>query len=231
MQSPTPPIASAAPRQAKATKAFWRNKLGGGATVPLSRYITFFSIVIVGCAIDLWTKHAMFSWRGLPPPWRHSGTPHAPWWLWKNVFGIETALNQGALFGMGQGKVWLFAILSVFAAAGIVYWLFGARAARDGFFTVALGLVMAGILGNLYDRLGLWANPTGKTIYAVRDWILISYGGYEFDLLGRKWASWPNFNIADSMLVCGAVLIVCHAVFAKPKDESSPSSAEGEEKN
>ena len=84
-----------------------------------------------------------------------------------------------------------------------------ARAAVDWLLTVALGAVMAGILGNLYDRLGLWTLPgkTGPTIHAVRDFILVQY---------PPW-TWPNFNLADSSLVCGAALLMWHAFRSNPK--------------
>ena len=81
---------------------------------------------------------------------------------------------------------------------------------RDAWLTVALGCVMAGVLGNLYDRLGLhgevWpaTHPrAGETIYAVRDWILWQ--------ANDRWR-WPNFNIADSLLVVGAAVLFFHAL-------------------
>lgn len=166
----------------------------------------------------------MFAWRGLPPIWRGEvPTEREIYPIVEGFLGIETALNQGALFGMGQGKVWLFATLSFLAIGGIAYWLFIAKAAKDQFLNFALGVIMGGILGNLYDRLGLWGGvgPDGNTIYAVRDWILISYGGLEFPYLGRDW---PNFNIADSLLVCGAGLLIWHS-FRQPSPEPKPSEA------
>lgn len=163
----------------------------------------FFALAAGGCALDLWTKRVIFQWRGLP---RFDNV----WWIWKDYLGIETALNTGALFGMGKDMVWLFAALSVAATIGILYWLFVAGSARDLLLTITLSLITGGILGNLYDRLGLWGGktPDGETIYAVRDWILISYGGHNLPLLGQ---TWPNFNIADSLLVCGAALLIWHA--------------------
>jgi signal peptidase II len=133
----------------------------------------------------------------------------------QRVVVVETALNYGALFGMGQNMGWLFATLSVLALAGILYWLFVAKAARDWLLTIALAGVTAGILGNLYDRLGLWANPTGSPIYAVRDWILFRYGQH----------TWPNFNIADSLLVCGAGLLIWHAWKFQGEADSAAGSS------
>ncbi len=48
-------------------------------------------------AADLWTKAAVFRWRGLP------GETDI-WWVIDGYFGIETAVNIGAVFGVGAGK-------------------------------------------------------------------------------------------------------------------------------
>jgi signal peptidase II len=176
--------------------------------VPLSRYLVFFSLAAGGCVLDLATKTWMFAWLDMPDPRRE------PWWVWKDVFGFQTNLNEGALFGMGQGFWPLFAALSIAAGIGILIWLFGVGAARDWLLTVALALVTIGILGNLYDRLGLpgltWPAGTpghqpGAPVHAVRDFIQVMIGSWP----------WPTFNLADSSLVCGAALLVWHAIFTK----------------
>lgn len=179
--------------------------------VAANRYAVFSTIALIGCALDLATKHWVFAALGRP------GGP--TWWIWEGIFGFQTSLNEGALFGMGQGKVWLFAALSVAAAVGIVYWLFVAGAARDWLLTVALGCVMAGILGNLYDRLGFWSLPGGPAgpVHAVRDWILVKY---------QNWV-WPNFNLADSFLVCGAAMLVWHAFRTEANPAKPEPSASG----
>lgn len=171
--------------------------------VPTNRYIAFFSIAAVGLAADLITKQIMFAWLGLPTANRALGSNC--YWIIENYVGFETAVNRGALFGMGEGYWWLFSILSVVAAIGIVTWLFFFRAAHDRWLTVALGCVMAGIFGNLYDRLGLW-DSTGMPAafdHGVRDWILFRWREVKY--------TWPNFNIADCLLVCGAAMLVVHA--------------------
>jgi signal peptidase II len=171
------------------------------SAVPLSRYIAFFAIALCACAADLATKSWVFGWLGSPGG--------RTWWLWKGVFGFQTSLNPGALFGMGPGFWPLFAALSVAAAVGIIVWLFPLGAARNWLLTVALALVTAGILGNLYDRLALHglAGSDGAPLHAVRDFIVMCQIG--------QWHC-PNYNLADSALVCGAALLVCHAFFTKP---------------
>jgi signal peptidase II len=189
-------------------------------TLPASRYVVFLSIAAAGCAIDLATKSWIFGRLGMPGY-------NPPIWLIDEIFGLETSLNEGALFGIGQGKVGLFAALSVVAALGIVYWLFVHGAARDWLLTVSLGSIMAGVCGNFYDRLGLhglrWPagyprHEEGEPVYAVRDWLHFKVDAWNFD--------WPVFNIADSMLVCGALLLVLHSFLAPPEKAAAAAKAE-----
>ncbi len=172
-----------------------------------SRYLLFSAIVSVGILADLATKHWIFAWLGPPDP----RLPNLPRWVFQDVAGFQTSLNQGALFGFGQGWTMLFAGLSVAATIAILYWLFVAKAARSLLLTSALALITAGILGNLYDRLGLYGlrSPAGLPVYAVRDWILVRI--YHWD--------WPNFNLADSMLVVGASLLFWQAFFG-PREQA-----------
>lgn len=173
----------------------------------------FFLIVLAGVAADLSTKSWIFNRLGFPPS--------PPWWLCGKVFGLETSINEGALFGMGQGGVPVFIALSVAAAIGILIWLFRGGTSHDLVLTVALACIFCGILGNLYDRLGLhglkWPadyppHHAGDIVYGVRDWILVMISHHR----------WPNFNIADSMLVSGAILLVWHAW--RGQDESEKES-------
>ena len=145
MRSLTPLTASSAQRVSKG------NKAPGRGSVPLSLAV-FFGLALGGCALDLATKGWIFQKLGVPGV--QQGTPAPPIWIIDGIFGFETSLNEGALFGMGQGQAILFAVLSVAAAVGILGWLLFGQVWRDLHLTLALGLVMAGILGNLYDRLG-----------------------------------------------------------------------------
>lgn len=186
----------------------------GAAALPLGRYITFAVIALVGGGVDLLTKQWVFAWRGFPR------MENDVYWLLEPYVGIQTSLNPGALFGMGAGHSHWFALLSIAAAIGIVIWLTYGRAAEDRWLTVALGLVTGGIIGNLYDRLGLWhyANVPGPWQNNVRDWIL-----FQYPAPWNHWAltPWPNFNIADSCLVAGAVILIVHAYFTPAKSPAA----------
>jgi signal peptidase II len=176
-----------------------------------SRALLFLTIAAAGLTADLITKEWIFRQLGAP------GTSHASgiWWLWEGYVGFQTALNRGALFGIGQGRVAWFAGLSVAAICGILYWFFVRGAWRDLWLTVTLGCILGGILGNLYDRLGLWtAKGLEGPTYAVRDWILLTYRQYV----------WPNFNIADSLLVCGAAMLIWHSFRAEVDDPHTKRS-------
>jgi signal peptidase II len=178
--------------------------------VPASRYAVFVLLASAGLAADLGTKSWVFSWPGT--------LTGKVYWLVPGYAGLQTSLNEGALFGIGQGRVGWFALVSVIAAIAIPLWLFVAGAARDAWLNVALAGVMAGVLGNLYDRLGwhgmVWpdgAPRAGEAVYAVRDFLLVQWSD---DL------RWPNFNVADAMLVVGAATLFVRAL----RDGSAPSS-------
>lgn len=177
-----------------------------------ARVALFASLAVGGTALDLVTKQWVFSWRGLPGQM-------PKFWLIEPYFGIETAVNPGALFGMGAGFGTVFAILSLIAAAGICVWLTKFRAIESLWLVVALGIVMGGIFGNLYDRLGMWNPPASMPEWqsGVRDWILIQYSD--------QWV-WPNFNIADSLLVAGAIMLALHSLLtpAQPDSENAARS-------
>ena len=159
----------------------------------------FGALSITGGLLDLWSKEVVFRWRGLP-------AQNDIWWVIEPYFGIETAVNLGAVFGLGQGQGGFFATMSIIAAVAIIAWLFWFRAAESWWLTVALGLVGGGIIGNLYDRLGLWWQDGYPKEWqsGVRDWILWQ--------VNSDW-KWPNFNIADSLLVVGAGMLLYQSFF------------------
>ena len=109
-------------------------------------------------------------------------TIHLIWTLRLNL-----AFNSGAAFGLGRG----FGPYVVAAAVAVLVAFLGlvrTTLARNLLLTVALGLVLGGALGNLTDRL-------------VRH-----NQGAVIDFIDLQW--WPVFNVADSAVSVGAVLLV-----------------------
>ena len=118
-------------------------------------------------------------------------------------------VNRGALFGWGGGRSdgqdlnILFAAVSFLAGAGIVYWSRRPATRGDRILCGALGLILAGTMGNLYDRL---------VFDGVRDF-----------LHWYRWFDWPVFNIADCCLVIGAGLLLLHAFLTVEQPAEEPS--------
>jgi signal peptidase II len=129
---------------------------------------------------------------------RDSGEPlFSPLRTWSS--DVLPQVNRGALFGLGGANGdanTLFAIVSVLAAVAITCWSTRKNTGRERLLCLALGLILAGTIGNLYDRL---------VFGGVRDFL---YWYYLVD--------WPVFNFADSCLVCGAGLLLLQAFFTEP---------------
>ncbi len=91
--------------------------------------------------LDLWSKAWIFS--NLPPNTARS--------FIQDVLVFHRSLNDGAVFGSFTGQVGLFIAASIFAL-GFVLYLFARTPSRSWVMQTALALVLAGALGNLYDR-------------------------------------------------------------------------------
>ena len=186
--------------------------------LPRNRVVCFTMVSSVCLALDLWSKSMAF---------RSFGVRNGGEWLLNNSclrFRFFTSLNEGALWGMGQGFAWAFAVLSVGAFCGIIYWLFVARAAESVRLTVCLALVSGGTLGNLYDRLG-WHGiilpGRDEPIKAVRDFFHFQFGGTP----DHPALDWAIFNVADICLVSGAVMLMIQSFLTEPEITAGTTTA------
>ncbi|HEX4333665.1 MAG TPA: signal peptidase II [Usitatibacter sp.] len=107
-----------------------------------------------------------------------------------SFFNLVLTHNTGAAFsflaGAGGWQRWFFTAIAVAISAAIVVLL---PRQRDPWMAAALALVLGGALGNLYDRL---------TLGRVVDFVQLHAGGYY----------WPAFNVADSAITVGVLLLV-----------------------
>ena len=109
-----------------------------------------------------------------------------------SFFNLVYVRNYGAAFSFlsdaGGWQRWFFAILSTVVSAVIAVWIFRLPKAK-WIESLALALILGGALGNLYDRVIL---------------------GYVIDFLDFHWSGWhfPAFNIADSGITVGAILLI-----------------------
>jgi signal peptidase II len=147
----------------------------------------------IGTGLDLWTKSVAFSSLSL------HGEPYQfiPGWL-----NFEIVQNYGAVFGLGQGARAIFIAVSVGAIIFLSY-LF-ATSGKRWVYQILLGMLLAGVLGNLYDRV---------TLGYVRDMIHALPGWKNF----FPWV----FNVADSCLCTGVGLMVVYSLVAEHRAKTS----------
>lgn len=110
--------------------------------------------------------------------------------LWDPYFALLSHRNRGAAWGMLQGRMGLFTIITIIVIIGIIYY-FHKEANGKPLFQVGLMMLLGGALGNFIDRL--WR----KEVVDFVD-VLIPIINYDF----------PIFNIADAALTIGVVFII-----------------------
>jgi signal peptidase II len=120
-----------------------------------------------------------------------------------HVLYFDVFRNSGAAFSMATGLTWVFSLVAIAVAVAIA-WI--APRLRSVGWAFGLGLVLAGALGNLSDRL---FRAPGPLRGHVVDFISV------FKPLG---GAFPIFNLADSAITCGGVLIVLLALLGKDYD-------------
>ena len=166
------------------------------ATPPAQNLSLFVGVLVAGVVADLVTKWLVFErfqvgfhregsmLYAIGPDGRSlEAVP-----IISGLFSIRPSINTGAVFGSLAGQIGLLSILSVVALVVIFVILFRAPE-RPVLFQISMGLISAGALGNLWDRL---------KIGGVRDFL---------DFYIRDW-HWPTFNIADSCICVGVGLFL-----------------------
>ena len=146
------------------------------------KFILFLSLPL--CALDQWTKQLVL--RNI--------SPEEPRVVISNFFHLVNVTNTGAAFGSFRNNNTFFIVIS-FIALLIVVTLLVRRHSRNIWRDLSLALLLAGILGNLTDRL-LYGH--------VIDFLL-------FNLHIRYADPWPAFNVADSCISVAVVLFVIHS--------------------
>ena len=170
----------------------------------------FAGVVLVVLVLDLATKLAAEVWLR-----RFVGVS-----VIGDFFQLRLVYNPGAAFGINVGDYsrWVFMTLSV-AALFVLGGMLRTTRAGDGVRLYALALICAGAAGNLVDRV---RSPRG-----VVDFLDFTFGHFHF----------PTFNVADSAVTCGAVLLafalwndgrhdVAHGMSARPPAGAASPAAQ-----
>ncbi len=180
----------------------------------------FFLTMLLGLSLDLATKHLAFerlsdgvytrAIDGKAQAISRESYEFIPGWLHFTV-----TVNEGAVFGKGQGLRWLFLGMSVLAIGFLTY-LF-ATSGRQRLYQFTLGLLLAGVLGNMYDRVVY--GYVRDMIHALPGWpnpVPWLYGTQEI----FPWI----FNVADCLLCVGVAIIVLHSMFRRPASAKHQSA-------
>jgi len=187
----------------------------------------FLTLALTGVSVDLVSKYVVFRWlyngksygaSEIVPgvirfhvdfDFRASGEKCDCWFA--NLNGpVPPRVNHGALFGLGSAHTnianYVFMAISLTAAIAVAWWGLRSSTRRDPLLSAALGLVLGGTVGNLFDR--------------------VVFGGVR-DFLYFYLIEWPVFNIADCCLVCGAGLLLAHALFVQEEPVKEPGTVMG----
>ena len=131
--------------------------------------------------LDQWTKYLSITYLSI-----NVAKPIFP------GFDLVLRYNQGAAFNLlsdaSGWQRWFFIVLAVLISVIVIYWI-GCLSIKEKREAWGLSLILGGAIGNLIDRV-----IHGKVV----DFILIYYQDWE----------WPAFNIADSVICIGVVLLI-----------------------
>ncbi|GAA4817700.1 signal peptidase II [Tomitella cavernea] len=175
-----------------------QNHGGGDASGRrVSRPLVLAAIAVIVLTLDIVTKVVVVA----------KMTPGQPVPLIGDDIRFTLIRNPGAAFSMATGMTWILTIVALLVVAGIIRY---GRRLTSAWWAVGLGLVLGGALGNLVDRL---FRAPGPLEGHVVDFIAVG--------------SFPVFNIADSGITVGAILLAALALFGvEPQQRPVAGSAD-----
>src|SRR6266480_1342782 len=159
------------------------------------RFIFFLSLPLY--ALDQATKYLVL--QNIRPDKSREIVP--------DFFHLVNVTNTGAAFGSFKDNNAFFIAISCIALLFVLI-LLVRRHQSDAWRDVSLALLLAGILGNLTDRL-LYGH--------VIDFLLFNFGPYA----PKMFRPWPAFNVADSCITIAVICFIIHS-FWKEKSAASP---------
>ncbi len=184
-------------------------------------WVLLLSIALLAVVFDLASKHVAFAHvaddpvsivrsevieagRNDPHHIQRLVPAHPPTVVVPSTLEFKLVLNPGAVFGIGPGQRWFFVGFTMIALGFGLFMFARWTGPRDRFAHVALGLLIGGGLGNLYDRV----------VYAcVRDFIHPLPGvqwPFGWKVLGSR-EVWPYVsNVADLLLLIGIGMLLVH---------------------
>ncbi len=157
-----------------------------------------FGIAVTVLAVDVFSKALVLE--------KLAGTGHPPVKLLHGLITLGLTFNAGAAFGVGTSYT---AVIALIVCGVIIAIIRKARQLCSAAWTIALGLLLGGAMGNLGDRLFRAPGPLrGRVV----DWINLPH---------FPW----TFNLADAAITCAAIMIAGLAVRGVRIDGTSPAHA------
>ena len=141
------------------------------------------AIIVGSVALDQVTKYLAVLYL---QPEGLAGSVH----LWEGVFHFTYVRNYGAAWGMLENHRWVFMSFSTIAIIGISVYLFG-FSKDTNWVKISLAMIVGGGVGNMIDRVWL---------------------GYVIDFLDFTLIDFPVFNVADSFVSVGAVMLMGYLI-------------------
>ena len=167
-----------------------------GAPARSRRVLALYGTAALVLVLDQLTKHLVVTNLAGPPPVDLIG----------DVVQLRYTTNSGGAFSLLTGAPLFFGIMAMVIIGGIIY---ASRRTRPLSLLVVLGLVLGGALGNLTDRL---LRGEGLLRGEVVDFVKVGW--------------WPVFNVADSCVVVGGILL---AIFlGRAESEQRPAPADSD---
>ncbi|GGD85407.1 lipoprotein signal peptidase [Paenibacillus nasutitermitis] len=159
-------------------------------------YFGYYVIAAIFFGIDQWTKRLVVQKMELG-----ESIP-----VIENFLYITSHRNRGAAWGILEGQMWFFYIITALFGIGVIYYI--QKHTKDKkLMGIGLGILLGGMLGNFYDRL---------IHKEVVDFIDTYIFGYDF----------PIFNVADSSLWIGIGFVFIHMMFFEKNQKDERSQAE-----
>ncbi len=158
-------------------------------------HLRYLLIALIVLIADQWTKWLVVNRMDL-----YESIPIIDSFLY-----ITSHRNRGAAFGILQNQQWLFISITIIVVGFILYYLWKNRKEKT-ILPFALSLVLGGAIGNWLDRV---------RFQEVVDFIHVQFGSYTY----------PIFNIADSGIVVGVILLMIYILKTPHSEKNSISEA------
>jgi signal peptidase II len=156
----------------------------------MRRYLWISLLVIVADQATKWLANTQLEY--------HQAVPVFPYFEW------YLSYNPGAAFSFladqGGWQRWFFTVLAIIVSGVLVVWISRLKE-HERLTAISLSLILGGALGNVIDRVLL-----GHVIDFIQVWL----GSYP----------WPAFNIADSAISVGAVLLILSGMIAPHQEQN-----------